>query len=294
MDSPSDSLSGIDVPAEAKTITSEDGTRLATFKIGTGPIAWVMPPAMGAPVLSMKRVIEPLADRVTVYTWDMRGFYASDAPRDPRAYDVGHHVADLEATLRAWSVERYVLGGWSMAVQLSLERYHRSPSEVLGLLLLNGPYERALASVAPVVHPLLARSLALGPALAPALNALSARVLGDPRTAERLHAAELVAANPELFDRVLERFSRLDWGRYFTVTRFLHAHSGAAYLADVRVPTLITSGTRDFMTPPSVARRMHERIAGSELFIVDRATHYIPIEFGDRLAERIDAFLDRI
>ncbi len=294
MDTPKDSLRGIDVDAEAKTVTSADGTRISTFKIGRGPLAWVMPPAMGAPVLSMKSVIEPLADRVTVYTWDMRGFYASEAPRDERAYDVEHHVADMDATIRAWGVDRYVLGGWSMAVQLSLERFHRTPGDVLGLVLVNGPFERALSSVAPFVHPLLARSLAIGPTVAPALNAMSVRVLGAPKAAERLHAARLLAANPEQFARVLERFSRVDWGRYFTVTRFLHEHSAAAYLSDVRVPTLVTSGTRDFMTPPSVARRLHERIAGSELFVVERATHYIPIEFGDRLAQRIDTFLDRI
>jgi len=93
---------------------------------------------------------------------------------------------------------------------------------------------------------------------------------------------------------VLERFARVDWGRYFLVTRSLHEHSAAAYLPGVRVPTLVTAGTRDFMTPPSVARRLHERIAGSELFVVEKATHYIPIEFGDRLAARIDGFLDRV
>lgn len=289
-----DSLRGIDVPSEGKMIDSADGTRIATFKLGTGPIAWVMPPAMGAPLLSMKRVIEPLAERVTVYTWDMRGFYASHAPRDARAYSVEHHIADLDATVRAWDLREVVLGGWSMGVQLSLERHHRSPRGVRGLVLINGPYERALAAVAPVVHPLVARSLALAPPLAPALNALSVRILGAPKMAQRLHAAGLLAGNAELFSQVLEHFSRVDWGRYFTVTRHLHEHSAEAYLDEVRVPTLITSGTRDFMTPVAVARRLHDRIAGSELLVVEGATHYVPIEFGELLASRIGSFLDRI
>ena len=289
-----ESLEGIDVPSEGRMIESADGTRIATFKLGQGPIPWVMPPAMGSPLLSMKRVIEPLAERVTFYTWDMRGFYASGAPRDPNAYSIEHHIGDLEATLAAWKPRSFLLGGWSMGVQLSLEQHHRAPDDVRGLILINGPFERALQSVAPVVHPLLARSLAVGPKLAPALNALSLRVLGAPRAAQRLHQVGVLTENPELFARVLERFCRVDWGRYFTVTRHLHAHSAERHLAGVRVPTLITSGTRDFMTPPSVARRMHERIAGSELFVVDRATHYIPIEFGELLAERIATFLDRV
>jgi pimeloyl-ACP methyl ester carboxylesterase len=293
MDSLSDSLRGIDAPAEAQYVTSADGTRIATFKLGKGPIAWVMPPAMGAPLLSMKRVIEPLARLVTVHTWDMRGFYASDAPRDPHAYGVDDHIADLDATLRAWDVGEHLLGGWSMGVQLSLEHHHRAPAGVLGLVLINGPYERALAAVAPVVHPLLARSLSLAPRVAPALNAMSLRVLGAPKMAERLHAARLLAENPELFADVLERFSRVDWGRYLTVTRHLHEHSAAAYLARVRVPTLVTSGTRDLFTPPSVARRLHARIPGAELYVIERATHYVPVEFGELLAQRIESFVGR-
>jgi pimeloyl-ACP methyl ester carboxylesterase len=288
-----ESLRGIDVPAEAKNVTSADGTRIATFKLGTGPVAWLMPPAMGAPLLSMKRVIEPLARRVTFYTWDMRGFYASDAPREPGAYGVEQHIADLDATLRAWDVREFVLGGWSMGVQLALERHHRSPAGVRGLVLINGPYERALAAIAPVVHPLLARSLGLAPRFAPTLNAMSVRVLGAPGMADRLHAVRLLAANPELFAQVLDRFSRVDWGRYLTVTRALHEHSAEGYLAAVRIPTLVTSGTRDLLTPPSIARRLHARIPGSELFVVERATHYIPIEFGEVLAERIESFLGK-
>ncbi len=293
MESVADSLRGIDVPAEGKMIESADGTRIATFKLGRGPIAWVMPPAMGAPLLAMKRVIEPLADRVTIFTWDMRGFYASEPASDPSAYGIDRHIEDLDATVRAWGARDFVLGGWSMGVQLSLEWIHREPKGVRGLVLINGPYERALENAVPIVHPLVARSLALAPRFAPVLNKLSVRVLGAPKAAGRLHKAGIVTANPELFAEVLARFCRVDWGRYFTVTRHLHAHSAASYLAGVRVPTLITAGTRDFMTPPAIAERMHARIAGSELFVVERATHYIPIEFGERLAARIGEFLVR-
>ena len=81
--------------------------------------------------------------------------------------------------------------------------------------------------------------------------------------------------------------------RYFTMTRYLHDHSAAAYLGEVRVPTLITTGTRDLLTPPDVAERMHRAIARSELVVVPRATHYIVAEFPDVLNDRIARFLDR-
>lgn len=288
------SLEGIDAPAEARMIESHDGTRIAAFKLGRGPTTWVMPPAMGAPLLGVKTLVEGLVDRCTILTWDMRGFFASEPARDPEAYRVSDHIADLDAVVRAFGAKDFVLGGWSMAVQLALERYHRHPSDVRALILINGPYQRALEAVAPVFHPLLARALGHAPRVAPSLNAMSRTILGARGLGPFLHRARLIAKNPELMAKVLERFCQVDWGRYLTVTRHLHDHSAEAWLADVRVPTLITSGTRDFLTPPSTARKMHERIAGSELFIVPRATHYIPIEFGDLLAARVDGFLERI
>ena len=288
------SLQGIDAPSEARVVESHDGTRVAAYRLGRGPIQWVMPPAMGAPLLAMKTVIEGLVDRCTVYTWDMRGFFGSGAAPDPDAYRIGDHVADLDAVVRAYGVKDFLLGGWSMAVQLSLERYHRHPGDVRALVLINGPYQRALEAIAPGFHPLLSRALGVAPRIGPQLNAASLKVLGAPGAARVLGRLGVFTKNVDLADGVLQRFCQVDWGRYFTVTRHLHDHSAEAWLPDVRMPTLITSGTRDFLTPPRLAKRMHKMIPGSELFIVPRATHYIPVEFGDLLAQRIADFLDGI
>jgi pimeloyl-ACP methyl ester carboxylesterase len=129
------------------------------------------------------------------------------------------------------------------------------------------------------------------------LNPLSRRVLGASGMSRVLHRAGLLAENPVFFEEILAEFSKVDWGRYFTMTRHLQTHSAASYLSEVRVPTLITTGTRDFLTPVSMAERMHRAIPGSELFVVPRATHYIVAEYPDVLSHRIAEFLhttDRI
>ncbi len=100
--------------------------------------------------------------------------------------------------------------------------------------------------------------------------------------------------DPDMFTRVVERFRLVDWGRYLTVVRHLHEHDAEPYLARIRKPTLVACGTRDILTPLSVARRMSELIAGSELFVVPRATHYIVVEYGELVASRIGRFLDKI
>ena len=109
----------------------------------------------------------------------MRGFFASDAPDDPEAYAVGDHLADMEAVLEAFgSPKSFILGGWSMGVQLSLESVHRNPERVEALLLVSGPYQRALEAVLPGVHPIFARGLQKAYAVGPTVTPLW---LNDPK-----------------------------------------------------------------------------------------------------------------
>jgi pimeloyl-ACP methyl ester carboxylesterase len=80
----------------------------------------------------------------------MRGFHGSGSPADPDAYTVDDHLADLAAVRRDVGWDLFVVGGWSMAVQLSLELYARDPDAVSALVLINGPYERALDAAVPI------------------------------------------------------------------------------------------------------------------------------------------------
>jgi pimeloyl-ACP methyl ester carboxylesterase len=291
----------IDAPIVHKTATSADGTRVAYYVIGDGPRTWVMPPAMGAPLLSMKYILERFAKSHTIVSWDQRGFFASGAPRDPQAMKVSDHLLDMDAVLDAEGLgdagrPSFVLGGWSMAVQLSLEYYHHHPDRVRALVLINGPYERALSNVVPIpgAEPFALAAIRAGAAAKRVLNPISRALLGARGAARVLHELGIVAEYSDFFGHVLEEFSRVDWGRYFVMMRHLHHHTAAAYLPEVRVPTLITTGTRDVLTPVKVAERMHRAIAGSELYVIPRATHYVVAEFPELLNARIAAFLGRL
>ena len=285
----------IDAPLTTKSALSADGTRIGYYVIGNGPRTWVMPPAMGAPLVSMKYLLERFAREYTIVSWDQRGFYRSEAPRDPEAMRVEDHLADMRAVVEAEQLDRFVLGGWSMAVQISLEWYHRAPSTVQALVLVNGPYERALAGVTrlPGGEAALLALVKAGARSARVLNPLSRRVLGARAASRVLRRAGLVTANQEFFAQILAEFCQVDWGRYFTMTRHLHEHSAARWLPEIAVPTLITTGTRDLLTPPAVAERMHLAIRGSELVVIPRATHYVVAEFPDVLADHIADFLGR-
>jgi len=286
-------MDGIDVPVTEKTVLSSDGTEIAYYVAGHGPCAWILAPAMGAPVLSMKHIFERFHRDCTVVCWDMRGFHRSGPPPNPEAYAVDDHLADLAAVRDAEGLSSFVLGGWSMGVQLSLEYYHRHRSDVRALVLINGPYERALDAVmpAPWLEPAVLFTIGLARHLSPAMNLVSRRLLNLTMVTHALEVGGLLAQRSDHFVALLDQFRQVDWGRYLTVMGKLHEHSSAAHLGEVAVPTLVTAGGRDRMTPVAIAERLHRAIGGSELFVIPEGTHYTPIEFGEALVERIEPFL---
>jgi pimeloyl-ACP methyl ester carboxylesterase len=281
-----------------KLTSSADGTPIAFYELGRGPLTWLVAPAMGAPAIAMERVFDSLADTHRIVTYDMRGFHRSGAPSDPRRYAIADHVDDLAAVARAARLDRFMLGGWSMGVPVSLEYAARARGDVLGLVLINGPYEAALEHALPV--PGAARLLTgaierVGGPVGKLMNPISRRVLGRRGMGRLLQRIGLLARDPEFFEQVLDEFRHIDWPRYLQVMLRLHEHSAAAHLERIDVPTLLTAGTNDRMTPVSTARHMHRRIRGSELFVVEGGTHYMPAEFPTELGQRIRRFaLERL
>jgi pimeloyl-ACP methyl ester carboxylesterase len=286
-------MDGLDVAVTEKTVFSSDGTEIGYYVAGNGPRQWLLAPAMGAPVLAMKHIFERFHRDYTIVSWDMRGFHHSGPPPHRDAYAIDDHLADLAAVRDAEGMSSFVLGGWSMGVQLSLEYYRRRPSDVRALVLINGPFEQALDPVlpAPCMAPALLFTLGLARHLSPGMNLVSRRLLNLTMVTLGLELGGLLAQRSDHFLAVLDQFRQVDWGRYFTVMGKLHEHSAAAHLGEVDVPTLITAGGRDRMAPVAIAEELHRAIAGSELLVIPEGTHYTPIEFGEALVDRIECFL---
>jgi 3-oxoadipate enol-lactonase len=66
------------------------------------------------------------------------------------------------------------------------------------------------------------------------------------------------------------------------------------HLAEIRVPTAIIVGEDDPGTPVSASQLMHEKISGSELFILPEAFHLSNIEKADEFNRALRGFLGKI
>lgn len=272
--------------------TSSDGTRLKFYVVGRGRRTWISTPAMGAPFLAMSRLYEQLEDELTIVTWDMRGFYGSAAPAREGAVRVEDHVADLEAVRRAVGIDRYLAGGWSMGVPVSLEHARSAGEGLEGLILIAGPHERALAPVLPFekVEKLVLAVLDRARRFSRPLNAVSRAVGAAPGLGKVLRLAGFVAENEAFFEEIVREFRNVDWGQYLYVARALHDYR-ATHLAELDLPTLIVAGERDRLAPLDVAEKLHDAIRGSDLFVVPRGTHYLVSEYPAVIAGRIGRFL---
>lgn len=226
-----------------------------------------------------------------VITWDYRGTYGSTlGPGAP--VDVEAHASDLGSVLVDAGVQRAAFVGWSMGVQVGLELWQRSPERIESFVFMNGTFGRALDTVRlPLAGSLLPPLIQLFGRLHFLGKPLLRKVGGARITPLLLRKVGFVAPtfDDELLRRVIADFEQLDFSVYFRLLAELGRHDGTSVLPRITVPTLLITGTRDILTPPSVARRMSSLVPGSELLVLDGASHYAAAEFP---REIVDAVLD--
>lgn len=284
----------IDIPIRTRMLSSFDGTRIAVHEAGSGDRTMLLAPGLGSHLYCWKYFIERFAGNWQLLTWDPRGTYASDWPRNPKNVLLENHAEDLEAIVADRESDAFVLCGWSMGVQIALEFAHRHPEQVRALVLINGAYEHVLDTAlgVPGIGPLLAGGLRVLRHANPILKPAARTVFRHPRCSDLLAALGFLSGPPPFFPRVLERFSTNDWNRYFTLMLALNRHSAASYLPRIAAPTLVTGGTRDTLTPPGTARRLAAAIPGARLALIPDGTHYAMLEHPDFVNDTVAAFLD--
>jgi len=281
--------------AEERFIRSFDGTELFVSRVGSCPPV-VLCDGIGCDGFVLRYLRPNLRDKYTFVNWHYRGHGDSANPEDPEAVGVGDLRRDLLAVLDALEIERAVLMGYSMGVQLSLDFAVRHPERVAGLVPMCGSYGHPLDTfhdtpVAKVVFPYL--------------DSLVRRYPGRAQWAwSTLFRSELAyqwGMHFEVEGRLLERedfkpyfdhLARMDVGVFFRMLNKVRHHSVARRLHEIRVPTLVVAGERDTFTPVWLSRRMQRLISGAEMLVVPFGTHTAPLEMPELVCLRVCKFLD--
>jgi 3-oxoadipate enol-lactonase len=67
-----------------------------------------------------------------------------------------------------------------------------------------------------------------------------------------------------------------------------------SHLSEIKIPVLIMVGKEDAITPPTMARYMHEKIKGSSFYIIEYAGHLPNLENTDEFNRHLQKFMDKV
>jgi pimeloyl-ACP methyl ester carboxylesterase len=259
-----------------------DGVRLHYADVGTGgpPLvllhAFPLHSGMWAPQLAClsaaRRVIAP----------DLKGFGASDAPEDLDRYTMLRYADELAGLLDGLGIDRVVLGGLSMGGYVAFAFLRQYPDRVAGLVLAD---TRAAADTAEVFERRTdQQDQAARLGTTALIEVLLAGLLCDNTKAHRL----------ELVEQVRRLMANPAAGFVGALEAMKHRADATAELASIAVPTLVAVGEDDSLSPPDVARAMHEAIPGSQLAVLPRAGHLSNLEAPDEFNAAVMELLERV
>ena len=229
-----------------------------------------------------------------------RGHGRTAPPSDPARVTIEDLADDVACVLDDAIVERAVVIGHSMGVQVALETYRRHVDRVAGLVLVCGAPSHplrtfrgsaALESLLPTIQKWIHRVPGV-------INRVTRAVLPTRlayEVASRLEIRrELI--EPGDFMPYLEGMARIDARLFVAMLSAAGSHSADDLLPRVTVPTLVVAGGRDGFTPPDRSRAIAAAVPNAELLEIPNASHTAPIEHPnlvnftvrDFLARRID------
>lgn len=274
-----------------------DGTRIGYQVRGEGP-AIVFANGLGGTYLAFKYLYEALGDRYKIISWDYRGLYSSGAAKDARANTIAHQVGDLIQILDAEKVDRCVLAGWSMGVQVGFETIRLHRERVAGFFAINGTYGHAFHTVmgSRLMGQIIPMLLKLVRAQAGLVGLVTKQVAGSDALIGAMKRVGLVSKtiDVEVFREVAAGFQTIDWVIYSDLLTRLDEHDAEAVLATVDIPVSIVTGDKDQTTPPATAEHIHRAIKGSRLVVIEGGTHYTPVEYPAILVDELQKLLARV
>lgn len=248
--------------------------------------------------------LEPLADLAAagrrVIFYDQLGCGNSDHIDDPSLWTVGLFVEEVAAVRSALGLETIHLLGQSWGGMLALEYVLTRPVGITSLVL---------ASATPSIPLLVAELHRLRDELPPEVRAVIERCETDGTTDSDEYGEAVSEFQGRHFcrlspmpDPLARSFAKLGEApqvcetmfgtAQFDVTGTLNAWDVSSRLREIEVPTLLTSGRHDQMTP-LVTRVIHEGIHGSEWALFEDSSHMAHLEEPAPYRAALLEFLER-
>lgn len=282
-----------------------DGIRLRYRLLDDGGATrtLVLSGGLGGTHLVWSALTKALRRHARVLIWDYPGLAAGEAVSELVDLEIPALARYLETVIDAAGVERPCLIGWSLGAQVALEYARRAAARPEALIAVCGVAGRAF--VDDREEEPIAAALGLRAAVPGAVGWLSERIdrietlrsmlrrIERPtRWAARLGLIDSTV-DELVFDAVVRDFIELDPAVYRRYVEAAAGHDATAMLPRLALPVLAVAGERDRLVPAARVEELARAIPDAEFLAVRGATHFLPLEYADRLALEIEDFLSR-
>ena len=273
-------------PMKTGTMTTDDGVRLRYQLFGrdNGPTVLIAN-GIGVRYWGFTKQIEVLRGTHRIICWDYRGM--GESTQDDPGSDVTmpRHARDAIQLLDHLGVERALLVGWSMGVQVSLELMRVQPERATGFVAMLGTFGRPFQTglIGPVA-PLIEALFALGQRFPHLPQGLLEFAVAFPGLTYNILTAVQFAgfdADREVLEANIAGVRDIEKSLYMRTLLALAEHDASDMLGQVSCPSLVICGNFDWVTPPRSGRFIAENIPGGVYREVKGGTHFALIERPD-------------
>jgi 3-oxoadipate enol-lactonase len=266
-------------PCAAPTGVTHDGTRLAYALHGRGVDGIALIHSLAMDRRFWQPVVDRLAPRMPVLTYDCRGHGGSDKPAGP--YTVELFARDLADLLDHLGWRTALVAGASMGGCIALAFAATFPARTAALALIDTT--ACYGGEAPKQWAERAERAARE-GMAALVEFQTTRWFSDAFRAQ----------HPAVVEDCIEVFLRNEVRAYVETCRMLGAADLRAALPGMTMPAAIVVGEEDYATPVAMAEALQRGIKGSTLAILKGARHLTPLEAPDRIAGELIALSQRV
>lgn len=255
-----------------------DGNKVFALSFGKGPRTFLAHSGWIGNFEDWIAVLAPLSETWRTIVYDHRG--TGETPVSVEKITDEALVGDVFRVMDAFGVERCVLGGFSRGSITALRAVLQDPARFEGLVLMNGTagVQRPDATARPRIPP----SAWPGETFRDRLAWFIERSTPEPDVehVRRWGTNILSRATPEAADRLftMQPAESVDWARR---------------LPELRIPTLLIHGEKDWICDTETMRYIQSLIPDSKLVIVEGAGHVpamtLPMEVFNAISDYFGA-----
>jgi 3-oxoadipate enol-lactonase len=237
----------------------------------------VLANSLGTDARIWDEVIDRLAPRYHILSYDQRGHGLSDAPDGPYAFD--DLVGDLDGLMIHLGIERAVLAGISLGGLVAQGFAFRHPERLGGLILLDTAAQIGDAAFwAARIEAVRAQGLA---AMADGLLA-------------RWFTGDFRAREPDAYAGWRTMLERSSVAGYLGSCAALRDTDLREAIGGIVIRTLVLAGDSDVSTPPDLVRATAARLPRASFALIEGAGHLPNIERPPAVADAFERYFAEI